>query len=71
MKDILDIVRPLPSARWVVFYSIGNGAEPNTGRYYKWHRIEHMREPMALPSWANLVHIVAVDLGQCFGEVVG
>src|SRR6476661_7282150 len=23
------------------------------------------------PSWANLVHIVAVDLGQCFGEVVG
>ena len=25
----------------------------------------------AFPSWANLVHIVAVDLGQCFGEVVG
>jgi hypothetical protein len=22
-------------------------------------------------SWANLVHIVAVDLGQCFGDVVG
>jgi hypothetical protein len=22
-------------------------------------------------SWANLVHIVAVDLGQCFGEVIG
>jgi DMSO/TMAO reductase YedYZ molybdopterin-dependent catalytic subunit len=25
MKDILDIVRPLPSARWVVFYSFQNG----------------------------------------------
>jgi methionine sulfoxide reductase catalytic subunit len=51
MKDILDIVRPLPSARWVVFYSIGNGAEPNTGRYYECHRIEHMREPMALLAY--------------------
>jgi DMSO/TMAO reductase YedYZ molybdopterin-dependent catalytic subunit len=51
MKDILDIVRPLPSARWVVFYSFQNGPEPNTGRYYDCHRIEHMREPLALLAY--------------------
>jgi DMSO/TMAO reductase YedYZ molybdopterin-dependent catalytic subunit len=51
MKDILDIVRPLPTARWVAFYSFQNGPEPNTGRYYDCHRIEHMREPQALLAY--------------------
>ncbi|MCB0950707.1 MAG: molybdopterin-dependent oxidoreductase [Mycobacterium sp.] len=51
MSDILDIVRPLPQARWVVFYSFADGAEPDTGRYYACHRIEHMREPMALLAY--------------------
>ena len=51
MRDIIDIVRPLPTARWVVFYSFGNGPEPDTGRYYDCHRIEHMREPMALLAY--------------------
>jgi methionine sulfoxide reductase catalytic subunit len=51
MQDILDIVRPMPTARWVVFYSFQNGPEPNTGRYYDCHRIEHMREPLALLAY--------------------
>lgn len=51
MKDILELVHPLPSARWVVFYSFADGAEPDTGRYYDCHRIAHMREPMALLAY--------------------
>jgi len=43
MSDILALVRPLPEARWVVFYSFAEGPEsPGTGRYYDCHRIEHM-----------------------------
>ncbi|MED5815239.1 molybdopterin-dependent oxidoreductase [Mycolicibacterium sp. 050232] len=51
MADILALVRPLPQARWVVFYSFADGAEPGHGRYYDCHRIEHMREPMALLAY--------------------
>lgn len=41
MSDLLDIVRPLPTAKWVVFYSFAEG--PETGRYYDAHKLEHMR----------------------------
>lgn len=51
VSDILDIVRPLPSARWVVFYSLADGSEPGAGRYYDCHKIEHMRHPMALLAY--------------------
>lgn len=51
MADILTMVRPLPQARWVVFYSFADGAEPGHGRYYDCHRIEHMREPMTLLAY--------------------
>lgn len=43
MSDLLALVRPLPEAKWVVFYSFAEGPEtPGTGRYYDCHRIEHM-----------------------------
>ncbi|AKS33335.1 molybdopterin-dependent oxidoreductase [Mycolicibacterium goodii] len=51
MSDILDFVRPLPSARWVVFYSMADGSEPGGGRYYDCHKIEHMRHPMTLLAY--------------------
>ncbi|MGO9350214.1 MAG: molybdopterin-dependent oxidoreductase [Mycobacterium sp.] len=52
MSDILDIVGPLPSARWVVFYSLGEGAgSPEEGRYYDCHKIEHMRDPTSLLAY--------------------
>jgi DMSO/TMAO reductase YedYZ molybdopterin-dependent catalytic subunit/thiosulfate reductase cytochrome b subunit len=52
MSDILDIVRPLPSARWVAFYSLAEGSGPaDEGRYYDCHKIEHMREPTCLLAY--------------------
>jgi sulfoxide reductase catalytic subunit YedY len=52
MSDILDSVRPLPSARWVVFYSFAYGAGgPAEGRYYDCHKIDHMREPTTLLAY--------------------
>lgn len=51
MADILALVQPLPEARWVVFTSFADGADPGQGRYYDCHRIEHMREPMALLAY--------------------
>jgi DMSO/TMAO reductase YedYZ molybdopterin-dependent catalytic subunit/thiosulfate reductase cytochrome b subunit len=52
MSDILDMVRPLPSARWVVFYSFAEGGEgPREGRYYDCHKIGHMREPTCLLAY--------------------
>lgn len=51
MSDIMALAQPLPHARWAVFYSFADGAEPGHGRYYDCHRIEHMREPMALLAY--------------------
>jgi DMSO/TMAO reductase YedYZ molybdopterin-dependent catalytic subunit/thiosulfate reductase cytochrome b subunit len=41
MATIVDMVRPRPEARWVVFYSLGDG--PDGGLYYDAHPIEQMR----------------------------
>jgi sulfoxide reductase catalytic subunit YedY len=52
MSDVLDLVRPLPSARWVVFYSFAYGAgPPEEGRYYDCHKIGHMQEPTCLLAY--------------------
>jgi sulfoxide reductase catalytic subunit YedY len=40
MQSILDVVKPLPEARWAVFYSLGDG--PEKGLYYDAHPIEQM-----------------------------
>lgn len=40
MSTIIDLVRPHPEARWVVFYSLGDG--PDGGLYYDAHPIEQM-----------------------------
>lgn len=40
MREIVSLVRPLPEAKWVVFYSFATG--PEGGRYYDAHRIAHM-----------------------------
>jgi sulfoxide reductase catalytic subunit YedY len=49
MADILDIVRPLPAAKWVVFYSFAEG--PETGRYYDAHKIENMRHEYTILAY--------------------
>ncbi len=40
MTSIMQRVRPLPEARWVVFYSLGDGSDG--GIYYDAHPIEQM-----------------------------
>lgn len=40
MKTIMDIVKPLPEAKWAVFYSMGLGA--TGGIYYNAHHIGQM-----------------------------
>jgi len=40
MQTIIDLVRPRPEAKWVVFYSLGDGSDG--GIYYDAHPIEQM-----------------------------
>lgn len=49
MSTILDLVRPRPEAKWVVFYSFGEGPEP--GLYYDAHPIEQMRYHLTMLAY--------------------
>ncbi|MGB3411202.1 MAG: molybdopterin-dependent oxidoreductase [Microthrixaceae bacterium] len=49
MSTILDLVHPLPEARWVVFYSFGEGADE--GIYYDAHPIEQMRYRLTMLAY--------------------
>jgi sulfoxide reductase catalytic subunit YedY len=49
MLGILDIVKPLPEARYAVFYSFSEGSAG--GGYYDVHRIENMRHALTLLAY--------------------
>ena len=49
MQTILDLVKPKPAAKWVVFYSLGDGADG--GRYYDAHPIEQMRYQLTMLAY--------------------
>ncbi|WP_232321104.1 molybdopterin-dependent oxidoreductase [Mycobacterium shimoidei] len=49
MKTIMDIVKPLPEAKWVVFYSMGLGA--TGGIYYNAHPIDQMGYHMTMLAY--------------------
>jgi methionine sulfoxide reductase catalytic subunit len=49
MQTILDLVKPQPQARWVVFYSLGEG--PNKGVYYDAHPIEQMHYHLTMLAY--------------------
>ncbi len=49
MSTILDLVEPLPEARWVVFYSLGDGADKGT--YYDAHPIDQMRHHLTMLAY--------------------
>ncbi len=57
MRDILALVRPLPHAHWVIFYSLAAGPEgydirsDEGGRYYDAHRIDHMRHDLTILAY--------------------
>jgi sulfoxide reductase catalytic subunit YedY len=40
MRTLMDLVQPFPEAKWVVFYSLGDG--PDGGVYYDVHPVEQM-----------------------------
>jgi methionine sulfoxide reductase catalytic subunit len=49
MQTILDLVKPKPAAKWVVFYSLGDG--PDKGLYYDAHPIEQMRYELTMLAY--------------------
>lgn len=46
MSDLVDLVRPSPEAKWVVFYSFADG--PVGGRYYDCHPIRNMHHELTI-----------------------
>jgi sulfoxide reductase catalytic subunit YedY len=49
MQTIVDLVQPQPEAKWVVFYSLGEGADK--GVYYDAHPIEHMSHHLTMLAY--------------------
>ena len=49
MQTILDLVQPAPEAKWVVFYSLGDG--PDAGIYYDAHPIEQMGNHLTMLAY--------------------
>ena len=49
MQTILDLVEPDPEAKWVAFYSLGEGVDG--GIYYDAHPIEHMRHHLTMLAY--------------------
>ncbi|GBE67255.1 hypothetical protein MFM001_37170 [Mycobacterium sp. MFM001] len=49
MKTLMEIVKPLPEAKWVVFYSMGLGA--TGGIYYNAHPIDQMWHHMSMLAY--------------------
>jgi methionine sulfoxide reductase catalytic subunit len=49
MQTIVDLVQPQPGAKWVVFYSLGEGADK--GVYYDAHPIEHMSHHLTMLAY--------------------
>lgn len=49
MRTILDLVEPLPEAKWVVFYSLAEGS--GGGIYYDAHAIEQMGHHLTMLAY--------------------
>jgi methionine sulfoxide reductase catalytic subunit len=49
MRTLMDVVEPLPEANWVVFYSLGEGAD--SGVYYDAHPIEQMGNHLTMLAY--------------------
>jgi DMSO/TMAO reductase YedYZ molybdopterin-dependent catalytic subunit len=56
MQTIVNLVKPQPTAKWVVFYSLGDGAD--AGIYCDAHPIERMSYHLTMlaydMNWAPL-----------------
>jgi len=49
MQAIMDLVKPLPEAKWVIFYSLGDG--PDQGIYYDAHPAEQMSNHLTMLAY--------------------
>lgn len=49
MQTIVELVKPTSKAKWVVFYSLGDG--PDKGRYYDAHPIEQMSYALTMLAY--------------------
>lgn len=49
MRDILEIVKPKPEARYAVFYSLADGSDG--GRYYDAHQLFNMRHRLTILAY--------------------
>jgi DMSO/TMAO reductase YedYZ molybdopterin-dependent catalytic subunit len=49
MRHIMELVRPLPDARYAVFYSLADGAEG--GHYYDVHKLSNMRHMLTILAY--------------------
>ena len=49
MRQIMELVRPLPQARYAVFYSLADGADG--GRYYDVHKISNMCHELTILAY--------------------
>ncbi|ABF91000.1 oxidoreductase, molybdopterin-binding [Myxococcus xanthus DK 1622] len=49
MQTLLELVRPKPDAKWVVFYSLGDGSDG--GRYYDAHPIAQMHYQLTMLAY--------------------
>ena len=49
MRQIMELVRPLPQARYAVFYSLADGADG--GRYYDVHKISNMWHQLTILAY--------------------
>ena len=49
MQAIVDLVKPHPEAKWVIFYSLGEGSDK--GIYYDAHPIEHMSHHLTMLAY--------------------
>lgn len=49
MRHILELVKPMPEARYVVFYSFADGSEG--GLYYDVHKLENMRHNLTILAY--------------------
>ncbi len=63
MRDILDLVKPMPEARYAVFYSLADGADG--GRYYDVHKIENMRHKLTILAYEMNGEPVSVLARRC------
>jgi thiosulfate reductase cytochrome b subunit len=51
MRDIMEIARPRPHAKYAVFVSFAHGPDPGSGRFYDVHKVASMYHPQTILAY--------------------